>query len=61
MRVIKITRPKSRHRSVRKFTRDFFATEHHLEFAIEAAIFGALLAISAWPILAAADAINRFM
>jgi hypothetical protein len=32
-----------------------------LEFAIEAVIFGALLAISAWPIVAAADAINRFM
>jgi hypothetical protein len=61
MRVIKITRTKSAHRSVRKFARDFFATENHWEFAIEALVFGALLAISAWPIVAAADAINRFM
>jgi hypothetical protein len=34
-------------RSIRQFARDFFATENHLEFAIEALIFGALLAISA--------------
>jgi hypothetical protein len=44
-------------RSIRRFARDFFATENHLEFAIEALVFGALLAISAWPIVAAAGAI----
>jgi hypothetical protein len=44
-------------RSIRKFAQDFFATENHLEFAIEALLFGALLAISAWPIVAAAGAI----
>ena len=48
-------------RSIRQFTRDFFATENHLEFAIEALIFGALLAISAWPIVAAAAAINGLL
>ena len=65
MRVIKITRrtntdnkPGNR-RSVRQLARDFFAKENHLEFAIEALAFGVLLAISAWPIAAAADAINR--
>jgi hypothetical protein len=46
------------HRSIRQIARDFFATENHLEFAIEALIFGALLAISAWPIVTAAGAIN---
>jgi len=65
MRVIKIqrtisTKPRNR-RSIRKFAREFFAKENHLEFAIEALLFGALLAISAWPIVAAADAINRFL
>ena len=70
MRVIKIQRTviksqktgtSTRRRSVRKFARDFFAKENHLEFAIEAFVFGALLAISAWPILAAADAINQLL
>jgi len=45
-------------RSIRQFAQDFFATENRLEFAIEALIFGALLAISAWPIVTAAGAIN---
>jgi len=31
--------PTSR-RSIRQFARDFFATENHLEFAIEALLFG---------------------
>jgi hypothetical protein len=48
-------------RSIRQFARDFFATENHLEFAIEALLFGALLAISAWPIVAAAKAINGLL
>jgi hypothetical protein len=48
-------------RSVRQFARDFFATENHLEFAIEALVFGALLAISAWPIVAAAGAISELL
>jgi hypothetical protein len=70
MRVIKIQRtiskdvtaPGSRsRRSIRQFAHDFFASENDLEFAIEALVFGLLLAISAWPIVAAADAINRFL
>ena len=67
MPVLKITRTISREnklgnrRSIRQFARDFFATENHFDFAIEALLFGALLAISAWPILAAADAIKRFL
>jgi hypothetical protein len=49
------------HRSIRQFARDFFATENHLEFAVEALLFGALLAISAWPIVAAAGAISGLL
>jgi len=67
MRVIKITRTISKEnkfgtrRSIRQFARDFFAKENHWEFAIEALAFGALLATSAWPIIAAADAINQLL
>jgi len=66
MRVIKITRTSSKNNKTRnrrsiRFARDFFATENQFEFAIEALAFGTLLAISAWPIVAAADAINRFL
>jgi len=49
------------HRSIRQFARDFFATENHLEFAVEALLFGALLAISAWPIISAAGAISELL
>jgi len=65
MRVIKIQRiirsELKRRRSIRQFTRDFFAKENNLEFAIEALVFGALLAISAWPIAAAVDAIKNVL
>jgi hypothetical protein len=54
-------KPSTSRRSIRQFARDFFATENHLEFAIEAVLFGALLAISAWPIVAAARAINDIL
>jgi len=46
---------------MRQFRREFFAKESHLEFAIEALLFGVLLVISAWPIMAAAGAINAFL
>jgi hypothetical protein len=69
MRVITIKRnlPKEkrartvRGRFVLEFARDFFASENHLEFAIEAWLFGALLAFSAWPIIVAAGAIDRLL
>jgi uncharacterized membrane protein len=48
-------------RAIRQFARDFFATENHLEFAIEALLFAVLLVISAWPIVAAASAINDLL
>jgi len=32
-----------------------------LEFVIEALLFATMMAISAWPILAAIDALNQFL
>ena len=52
------TKESTNRQSFRELTKNFFATENHLDFAIEALIFGALLAISAWPMVAAAAAIN---
>jgi len=51
----------SSRRSFLEFARDFFAGENHLEFAIEALLFAALLAISAWPIVALAGAIQALL
>jgi len=48
-----------RGRPVLQFARDFFASENHMHFAIEALVFGALLALCAWPIIAAAGAIGQ--
>jgi hypothetical protein len=48
-------------RSIRHFGRDFFAKENHVEFAIEALLFGVLVVVSAWPIVAAAGAINELL
>jgi hypothetical protein len=65
MPVITIKRTISKHsrtrrgRLVLQFARDFFASENHTQFAIEALVFGALLAICAWPIIAAAGAIGQ--
>jgi hypothetical protein len=69
MRVVTIKRNVSkekraritRRRFVLEFARDFFAGENHLEFAVEALLFGALLALSAWPIIVAAGAIDRLL
>jgi hypothetical protein len=60
--VSKIKRPRTtKERLVLQFARDFFAGENHLQFAIEALLFGALLALCAWPIIAAADAISQVL
>jgi hypothetical protein len=65
MRIITIKRtvskhsPTTRRRIVLQFARDFFATENQVQFAIEALVFGALLALCAWPIIAAAGAISQ--
>ena len=60
--VSKIKQPRTiRGRLVLQFARDFFANENHLHFAIEALLFGALLALCAWPIIAAVGAIGRVL
>jgi hypothetical protein len=69
MRVITIKRNVSKEKRARtargrfalEFARDFFASENHLEFAIEALLFATLLALSAWPIIVAAGAIDRLL
>jgi hypothetical protein len=70
MRVIKIQRTivkgestgtLTNGRSIRQFARDFIVREIQFEFAIEALAFGALFAISAWPIAAAAGAISDLL
>jgi hypothetical protein len=48
-------------RSFRGLTRSYFASEKSWEFAIEALLFATLMAISAWPIVAAIDALNEFL
>jgi hypothetical protein len=60
--VSKVKQPRTiRGRLVLQFARDFFASENHLHFAIEALLFGALLALCAWPIIAAAGAIGQVL
>ena len=48
-------------RSFLGLTRSYFASEKSWEFAIEALLFVILLAISAWPVVAAVDALNEFL
>jgi hypothetical protein len=48
-------------RSFRELSRSYFASEKSWEFAIEALFFAIIVAISAWPIFAAADALNEFL
>ncbi len=48
-------------RSFRELTRSYFASEKSWEFAIEALLFVIIVALSAWPIFAAADALNEFL
>lgn len=53
-------RPATR-RSFRELSRSYFASERSLEFVIEALLFATMMAISAWPIVAAIDALNQFL
>jgi hypothetical protein len=47
-------------RSLRELARRYCARENSWEFAIEALLFAIIVAISAWPILAAAGALQEF-
>jgi hypothetical protein len=49
----------TRKRPVLQFARDFFASENQLQFAIEALLFGAPLALTAWSIIVAVGAISQ--
>jgi hypothetical protein len=48
-------------RSFRQLSRSYFASEKSWEFVVEALLFTIIVAISAWPVLAAADALNKFL
>jgi ABC-type uncharacterized transport system fused permease/ATPase subunit len=48
-------------RSFRQLSRSYFASEKSWEFVIEALLFAIIVAISAWPIFTAADALNQFL
>jgi hypothetical protein len=47
--------------SFRELTQSYFASEKTWEFVIEALFFAIMVAISAWPILAAVHALNEFL
>jgi len=47
--------------SFRDLSRSYFASEKSLEFVIEVLLFATMMAISAWPIVAAIDALNEFL
>ena len=53
-------RPVAR-RSFRELSRSYFASEKSLEFVIEAILFATMMAVSAWPIVAAIDALNQLL
>jgi hypothetical protein len=69
MNVITVRRPAKRRstqtsrtlRSFRELTRSYFARERSWQFAIEALLFAIITAISVWPILNAAEALNEFL
>jgi hypothetical protein len=48
-------------RSFRELTRSYFAGEKTWEFVIEALFFAIMVAVSAWPIIVAAGALNEFL
>lgn len=47
--------------SFRELTRSYLIRERTLEFAMEALFFAIIVAISAWPVLAAANALSEFL
>jgi hypothetical protein len=48
-------------RSFRELTRSYLAGETTVVFTIEALLFAIIVAISAWPVLAAANAVGAFL
>jgi hypothetical protein len=56
-----LNRTSSSRQSFRELTRGYFAGERSWEFVVEVLLFAVIVAISTWPILAAADALNDFL
>jgi len=48
-------------RSFRNLSRCYFSSEKSREFVVETLLFVIIIAISAWPIVAAANALNEFL
>jgi ABC-type uncharacterized transport system fused permease/ATPase subunit len=48
-------------RSFRQISRSYFASDKGWEFVFEALLFAIIVAISAWPVFAAANALNQFL
>jgi hypothetical protein len=48
-------------KSFRQLSRSYFPSEKSWEFVIEALLFAIIVAISVWPVFAAADALNQFL
>jgi len=61
--IVRRTRAKSAamRKSLRELSRPYFAGERVVEFTIEALLFAIIVAISAWPVLAAANALGEFL
>ncbi|MFL6500337.1 MAG: hypothetical protein ACJ8LL_06420 [Candidatus Udaeobacter sp.] len=53
--------PAMKRLSFRDLTRSYLVREKALEFAMEALFFAIIMAISAWPVLAAANAVGEFL
>ena len=47
--------------SLRELSRSYLAGERTAEFTIEALLFAIIVAISVWPVLAAANALGEFL
>ena len=61
--IVRRTRAKDRQcaQSFRELSRSYLAGERTVEFTIEALLFAIIVAISAWPVLAAANALGEFL
>ena len=47
--------------SLRELSRSYLAGERIVEFTIEALLFAIIVATSAWPVFAAANALSEFL
>ena len=47
--------------SLRELSRSYLAGERTVEFTIEALLFAIIVAVSAWPVFAAANALSEFL